>query len=105
MSAFVFLEGYQEDLYSVLEEIELSKKELLWFLIKKGGKLQLKEFGKEYKELSFEEVELQNYLHELISNKNSGEMIYEFVSNEYDEMIAEDKEKWKKRLEFIKFIF
>ena len=32
-------------------------------------------------------------------------MIYEFVSNEYDEMIAEDKEKWKKRLEFIKFIF
>lgn len=105
VAAFVFLEGYSEDLYSILEKIELSKKELLWFLIKKGGELPLKEFGEEYRELPFEDVELQSYLYELIANENSGEMIYEFVSHEYDEMIAEDKEKWKKRLKFIKLIF
>lgn len=53
----------------------------------------------------FEDVDLQSYLHELIYNKNSCEIIYEFVFNEYDEMITKNKEKWKKRLEFIKLIF
>ena len=96
-----FFSGYQEDLYSILKQIEQSKRELLWFLIRKGGELPLKEVGKEYEELPFDDMGLQDYLQELVCNENSGEKIYEFVSNEYDEMVAEDKGKWKNRLEFI----
>ncbi|MBR9649490.1 hypothetical protein [Clostridium tyrobutyricum] len=66
--------------------------------------MPLKEVGKEYEELPFDDMRLQDYLQELVCNENSGEKIYEFVSDEYDEMVAEDKEKWKKRLEFIEVI-
>ncbi|MBV4440443.1 hypothetical protein [Clostridium tyrobutyricum] len=104
VATFVFFSGYQEDLYSILKQIEQSKRELLWFLIRKGGELPLKEVGKEYEELPFDDMRLQDYLQELVCNENSGEKIYEFVSDEYDEMVAEDKEKWKKRLEFIEVI-
>lgn len=104
VARFVFLSYYQEDLYSILKHIEQSKRELLWFLIRKGDELGLKEVGKEYEELPFDDMGLQDYLYELVCNENSGEKIYEFVSDEYDEMVAENKEKWKKRIEFVDLI-
>ncbi|MDK0866840.1 hypothetical protein P5F37_09965 [Clostridium perfringens] len=104
VARFVFFKSYQEDLYLILKQIEKSKRELLWFLIRKGGELGIKEVGKEYEELPFDDMGLQDYLHELVCNENSGEKIYEFVSAEYDEMVAEDKEKWKKRMEFVEVI-
>lgn len=101
---FVFNSYYQENLYSILKEIENSKRELLWFLIKKSDEFALKEIGKEYEELPFYDIGLENYLHELVCNENSGAKIHDFVSEIYDEMIAEDKGKWKERLEFIDII-
>lgn len=101
---FVFNSYYQEDLYSILKQIEQSKRELLWFLIRKGYEFPLKEIGNEYEELPFDDIGLGDYLCELVCNKNSGKRIYEFVSEQYDEMVAEDKEKWKKRLGFVEMI-
>ena len=103
VAQFVFFH-YEEDLYSLLKQIEQSKRELLWFLIKKGDELPLKEYGEEFKELSFDFLRLEDYLNELVCNENSGKPIYDFISYEYDEMIAEDKEKWKKRIDFIGYI-
>lgn len=104
VAKFVFFDYYQEDLYCILKQIEHSKRELLWFLIRKGSELPLNEIGKEFEELQFDNMELEDYLYELVCNENSGEKIYEFVSNEYDEIVSEDKEKWKNRLEFIDLI-
>lgn len=104
VAKFVFSSYYEEDLYSILKQIEKSKRELLWFLIRKGSELPLKELGNEFEELPFDDMGLQDYLYELVCNENSGEKIHEFVSAEYDEMVAEDKGKWKKRLEFIEMI-
>lgn len=101
---FVFSSYYQEDLYLILKQIEQSKRELLWYLIKKGEELLLKKIGEEYEEIPFDDMGLEECLHELVCNENSGEKIYEFVSEQYDEMVADDKEKWKKRLEFIGII-
>lgn len=49
VAKFVFFSWYQEDLYSILKQIEQSKRELLWLLIKKGDKLPLKEVGRSIK--------------------------------------------------------
>ena len=54
--------------------------------------------------MPFEDVGDIKYFEELIKNCNSGNVIYELVSNEYDEQVAEDKEKWKERLNFIELI-
>lgn len=101
---FVFNSYYKEDLYSILKEIEQSKRELLWFLIRKGDELPLKEIGNGYEELPFDDMGLEEYLYELVCNENSGEKIYQFVYDQYNEMVVEDKEKWKERLEFIEII-
>ena len=47
-------------------------------------------------------MNVQMFLEELICNTNSGRLIYNFVSNEYDEQVDEDK--WKERFEFIEVI-
>ncbi len=104
VAKFVLLSYYSEDLYALLKQIEQSKRELLWYLIKKSPESPLVEYGEKFQELPFQDWGEKEFLHELVCNENSGENIYNFVSNEYDEMVAEDKEKWKRRLEFIEII-
>ncbi|WP_302950798.1 hypothetical protein [Holdemania filiformis] len=101
---FVLSNYYKDDLYGILKEIENSKKELLWYILKKGKDLTITQVGENIEALPFDYMNLQMVLEELICNKNSGEIIYNFVSNEYDEQVAEDKDKWKERLEFIEII-
>lgn len=101
---FVLNNYYRDDLYGILKEIENSKRELLWYALKKGKNLAITQVGKEIEPLSFDDMGVQMYFEELICNMNSGSLIYDFVSNEYDEQVAEDKEKWKERLEFIEVI-
>ncbi|MDE5946105.1 MAG: hypothetical protein K2G63_02170, partial [Oscillospiraceae bacterium] len=86
------------------KEIENSKRELLWYALKKGKDLAITQVGKEIEALPFDDMGVQTFLEELICNTNSGSLIYDFVSNEYDEQVAENKEKWKKRLDFIEMI-
>jgi hypothetical protein len=37
----------------------------------------------------------------LIINKNACCLLYDFVSQEYDELVKEDKEQWKERIDAI----
>lgn len=104
VARFVLNDYYKDDLYDILKEIENSKKELLWYAFKKGKELAISEYGEEIETLPFEDVGDIAFFEELIKNNNSGSIIYEFVSNEYDEQVAEDKEKWKERLNFIDII-
>lgn len=104
VASFALSDYYRDDLYGILKEIENCKRELLWYLIKKGKDLKISEIGEEIDALPFDVMGLDSFLEELIYNKDSGSLIYDFVSEEYDEMVKEDKEKWKKRLEFIDII-
>jgi hypothetical protein len=104
VATFVFFNHCKDDLYMLLKNIEQSKRELLWFLIRKGGELPLKDAGKEFEELPFDDMELQDYMHELVCNENSGGNIYDFVSSAYDEMADQDREKWKDRMYFVGMI-
>lgn len=104
VAKFVFYECYNENLYGLLKEIQQSKKEFIWFLLKYGQKLLPKEFRNKYSSLNFECAMVQEYLHELISNENSGDRIYEYVSTTYDDMVCENKESWKKRIAFISLL-
>lgn len=95
---------YKNDLYGLLKDIENSKRELLWYAMAQGKELGITTAGKKIKALPFEVAGLQQIFEELICNRNSGGSIYDFVSSKYDEQVAENKKKWKERLEFIRLI-
>lgn len=88
------------DLYEVLKKIEISKKELIWYLLNMKMKIPK---NKDIEVLPFDTCDIEDYIKELIFNKITYESVYEFVSEIYDEKFEEDKEKWKKRLEFFKY--
>lgn len=98
VAKFVFWKNIKNfDLYEILKEIEISKKELIWYLLNidvpKNKNINI---------LPFESSDEEYYIKELIYNKNACEGIYSFVSEIYDQLIDEDKKKWKKRLDFFK---
>lgn len=93
VARFVLNDYYRDDLYEILKEIENSKRELLWYVLNKGKDMEITNVGKEIEVLPFDDMEVQMYLEELVCNMNSGSLIYDFVSDEYDEQISEDKEK------------
>lgn len=101
---FVLSNYYKDDLYEILKEIENSKRELLWFILKKGKDWAITQAGENIEALPFDYMNVQMFLEELICNINAGEIIYDFVSNEYDEQVIEDKDKWKERLKFMEII-
>lgn len=92
---------YGDDLYDLLKRIELSKKELLWYLIQKGSKLPAAKFANELSALPFEQCDIPEFLNDLITDKDSSGMLYDFVSDAYDELVEEDKAKWKERVKAI----
>lgn len=96
VARFVLNDYYKDDLYDILKEIENSKRELLWYVLKKGKDMAITEVGKEIEVLPFDDMGEQMFLEELICNMNSGSLIYDFVSCEYDEQIVEDKKSGKK---------
>ncbi|MBD5101533.1 MAG: hypothetical protein HDT27_02335 [Subdoligranulum sp.] len=104
VAKFVLNDYYRDDLYCILKEIENSKRELLWYVLKKGKDMAITEAGKKIEVLPFDDMEEQIFLEELICNMNSGSLIYDFVSDEYDKQIDEDKKGWKERLEFMELI-
>ena len=101
VASYVLHSYYGNDLYETLLRIERAKKELLWYLIKKGNELSVSKIFDEMPPLEFEECYIPEYLTDLISNKTGNSQINSDVSEIYDEMCTEDKENWKKRLEAI----
>ena len=92
---------FGDDLYTTLERIKSSKKELLWYLICKGNKLPPIQFIEDYPELSFEESMIPSLLKDLLSSGQSNYELYSFVNNEYDELARSNKKQWVERKEAI----
>lgn len=92
---------YGDDLYGLLKQIEQSKKELIWYLIKEGNKLPVVKYSCTLPPLPFDPCNIPELLSDLIANKNSCGLLYDFVSNEYDELVEQNKNEWKNRIEAI----
>lgn len=92
---------YGEDLYETLKQTELAKKEFLWYLMKDGNKLAAIKMAEDLLPLSFEKCDVAEYAASLIKNKDSCNMLHDFVSASYDDLVEQDKAKWKERIEII----
>lgn len=92
---------YGDDLYALLKRIEQAKKELIWYLIKEGDKLPVVKSLSELPALPFEQCYIPEFINDLIVNRNSSSMLYEFVSDAYDELVEKDKAEWKNRMTMI----
>lgn len=101
VARYVFYKYYGNDLYETLNRLEQSKKELIWYLMKSGGENPLTKILDNITPLPFEECDMSYFIHGLITNNNDTHMIYDFVSNEYDELVEQNKQKWKERCEII----
>jgi hypothetical protein len=101
VARFALIDYYGDDLYKTLKQIEQSKKELLWYLIKKGNELPAAKITDDISPLQFNEADVNHYIKSLIINKNACCLLYDFVSQEYDELVKEDKEQWKERIDAI----
>ena len=88
-------------MYETLNRLEQSKKELIWYLMKSGSEIPLAKIIDNIAPLPFEECNINYFLRSLITNDNDTYMIYDFVSNEYDELVEQNKQKWKERCEII----
>ena len=100
VAQFVFSGYFHEDLYKTLQEVERSKRELLWRLMTQPGE-RLQEQVKDAPPLPFDPGDMAEYLNEIIKNADASITLHEFVSETYDEMIADDKEAWKRRIDFM----
>lgn len=101
VAKFTLNSYYGDDLYALLKRIELSKKELIWYLIKEGSKLPVVRFSDGLPALPFEQCDISTFLNDLIVDENSNSMLYDFVSDAYDTLVAKDKAEWKNRIEAI----
>ena len=55
--------------------------------------------------MEFDEGLIEQHLAEIILNPEDGQDYFDEVDTLYDELYAEDKTKWKNRLELIEYIF
>lgn len=101
VACFALKDYYGDDLYKTLKQIEQAKRELIWYLIKSGNELPASKIADELSPLSFEQSDITDFINNLITNENSCYKLYNFVSESYDEIIAQDKEKWKERIDAI----
>lgn len=89
-----------ENLYKQFLQRKQAKKELLYWLIKKGAKHPNAKHVKE-KPLDLNGDLIDEYLSELISSPESTQYLYDDVCNLYDELCSNNKELWKRRIELI----
>lgn len=96
------LTGYWgSDLYEILKQIEQSKKELIWYIMKNGNNPATTQIGNEISPLAFEACDAVHYLHTLITNEDSCYELYNFVSESYDELIKRGKKEWEERIDSV----
>lgn len=91
---------FGDDLYALLKQIEMSKKELIWYLLKEGEKLPISKYANDLPALPFEMCDISAFINDLIVNDSSS-MLYDFVSDSYDDLVEKDKPKWKNRIKTI----
>ena len=98
---FVFSSVYGDNLYKTLKFVELSKKELLLFLIKRGNNLRISEYFGDLEPLSFEEFDVNLLINELITNKSYNSLLNDFVTESHNDIREKDKQKYKSRIDLI----
>lgn len=104
-ACYAFNPYYEEDLYTTLERIMLSKKELLWYLMIKGKDSFAKQFVKDYPPLSFEKYDIADFIKCFLCAGNSNVSLFDFVNNKYEELVDDNKTKWKNRTKEINSLF
>ncbi len=93
-----------KNLYRELLKRQNAKKEALYWLMNRSRK-----YAKRYcfmpRALNFDTHAIDHYLWELIFNSEDGQDLYDEVDVLYDELCSADKEKWKKRLDLMEYLF
>ena len=95
---------FGNDLYETLKRIERSKKEFIWYLIRCGKEHLSSKMIENIEQLPFESCYIPDLIQSLITNKNSCSSLHDIVSDEYEEMIENNKPKWLERIETIDYV-
>lgn len=98
---FALSSYYGENLYETLKQLEQSKKELIWYIIKRGESLQFSKCLSDIEPLDFDICDIAEFISEFITGENSCKSLYDFVSYSYDELISKNKKEWLERVDSI----
>lgn len=98
-----YCECDDNNLYEVLLRKKRDKKELIYWLIKNGNKIE-KYKKLKLKALDFDESMIDDYVTELIEKSEDGSLIHNFVDEQYDELCYNNKDSFLKRLQAIDLI-
>lgn len=101
---FVLYSEENVDLFQKFKNVETAKRELLWYLMSEGISPKLKKHIENYKPLEFKECYNQKELMGFLIDNRYIHFLFDFVSEEYNELVAENKDSWKQRLEIVDFI-
>lgn len=99
VSHLVFSKYYGKNLYETIKKIEIAKKELLCYLMNKPPK-----FLEDFKPLDLESYDIEEYISDLIENKNSCYSLYAEVDELYDILKNENEKEYLERLEYISLL-
>jgi len=104
VARYAFYSYFGSDLYEVLKRIEKAKRELIWYLMSTGVESKLNKSNEVHPLLEFGENYSRKDLIDSLINGSNDNMLYDFIDYEYGELAGEDKESWKKRLDFVDLI-
>ncbi|MDR0832130.1 MAG: hypothetical protein LBM99_04475 [Bacillales bacterium] len=100
-TSIVFLDYYDNNLYDALQKINVSKKELFYYLTQNHFSFNKENLLDKMKTINFDSSMINSYLEEIITNRNSSTELFSFVSEHYDEMVKNNKKSWKERIGII----
>lgn len=97
----VFRSSDTKDLFEDLSRFNKAKKELIYWLQVEGKTILPRESELHIEPLDFDSAMIDEYVNELIKNKNSSFELFDQVSYFYDELVQKDKKLWLQRLDLI----
>lgn len=92
------------NLYQELKKQHQAKKEVLYWILKKGKKYPKYKLADE-KVLNFDTQLIERYISNLIYDNVYDFELIDTVNELYDELCTNNKEKWKNRIELIAYLF
>lgn len=96
-ATIVFYGQHPVNLYEEYMHRQTEKKELLYWLISKGGQYPYNKFF-ETEAIDIDPEEINSFLVDFINNPDNCELLHETIDNIYDEMCSSDKALWKKHV-------
>ena len=101
----VFYDSYQENLYKSLLECENAKREIIWYLICNGSRIQNKYKQVNIPPVPFEDVGLNEYVSKMEKNNLDETDIVSYIDEVYEEMRNNGKDDVKLRKDFLSYLF